>query len=116
MALLTSALAYVAELITDAAIGRVTTDPRDIAPPCIVIEPPTMVSRNLAVATLTFQISALAAPPMSGDAINQTLATADGIAALAELQISAGRPGIYTAGQQELPCYTLTATITYEQD
>jgi hypothetical protein len=88
----------------------VITDPRNVRPPCVLVEPPSITqNQNKTLAQLDFPITVLAPPPGNKDALNWLLDTADEI--VGAVGPTTGSPTVYTIGNQDLPAYTLTATV-----
>lgn len=90
---------------------RVVADPRNIQPPCVIVEAPS-ISRGPSthVLELEFPIAVVAPPPGNRDSALWMLSIADEIAGI--YPIRDGAPGSYTIGTTELPAYLLTITIT----
>jgi hypothetical protein len=93
------------------ALGfKVVTDPRNVRPLTVLIEPPTFDSFTYNVGDLTFRISVLAPPPGNQDATDYLLTSIDTLMN-SSLPITAGVPGSLDVGGQTLPCYDLTVRI-----
>ncbi len=86
------------------------TDPRNVRPLTVLINPPTFDSFTYNVGDLTFTISVVAAPPANQDAVDYLLTSVDTLMNSA-LPITSGRPSVVTIGGQELPAYDLTVRI-----
>lgn len=85
-------------------------DPRNIQPPCVLVEPPSITTvQSGTLVQLEFGISVIAPPPGNRDAIIGMLQLVDEV--IAAVPVTAGSPGSYTAGPNELPAYNLTATV-----
>lgn len=88
-----------------------------LRPPGVVIDPPTIRSISPTLVELQYQISVVAAPPGDFRALKAILEQADIILeSLTEASILSATSGVYAVGNQELPTYQLTATITYRRD
>jgi len=116
MALLTAARDYLVTVLETAGVPRVTTDIRDVAPPCVLVDPPTIRSLNGDVAELDFPVCVMSAPPATANAVTSFLTRADLILTIEELLVISGTPQTYFVGQQELPTFTLTCRLTYQAD
>lgn len=109
MSLLLDAMNHVASELTAAGLN-VVTDPRNIQPPCVLVEPPTIRALSGTIVTADVRVTVLAPPPGNRDAMVKLLTDADTIVDAAE--VIDGAPGTYTVGTQDLPAYSLTARIT----
>lgn len=109
-AYLSDAYDYVVAALEAAGL-TVTTDPRNVRPPCVLVEPPTVTAQqNTLLAELEFPII-VAAPGLGNkDATAFLLDTVDEILG-AGIGTTTGGPTVYTIGNQELPAYQLTTTI-----
>lgn len=90
----------------------VIDDPRNLRPPAVLIEPPTITVRSASLVVCEFPVICVAPPPGNRDATKKLLDLADQIAELPEVLTLSGSPGVYTTGGQELPSYQLTVQIT----
>lgn len=112
MSLLADAYSNMVTLLEDAGVP-VTTDPRNVAPPCTVLEPPTVVFATADVVELRFQIVICQAPPGNANTITQLLDTADLI--LNAIPTDSAAPGSVRYGGQELSAYLFTTTMTFQR-
>ena len=94
---------------------KVVTDPRNVRPLTILIEPPTFTSFTYNVGDLTCRVSVLAPPPGNQDASDYLMTVVDALMA-ANLPIVDGRPGSLDVGGQVLPCYDLTIRIASKRN
>lgn len=89
---------------------RAVTDPRNVTPPCVLVEPPVITAVQSAhLVQLEVPISVIAPPPGNRDAIMGMLRTVDLV--IASVPVQNGAPGVYVAGNTELPAYNLNTTI-----
>ena len=87
------------------------TDPRNVRPLTVLINPPTFDSFTYNVGDLTFTISVVAAPPANQDAVDYLLTSVDSLMN-STLPITSGRPSSVSIGGQDLPAYDLTVRIS----
>lgn len=100
---------YVVDQLADAGITAIV-DPRNIQPPCVMVEPPIITTvQSGTLVQLDFPITVIAPPPGNRDAIVGMLQTVDTI--IGAVNITGGSPGSYIAGTTDLPSYNLTSTI-----
>lgn len=94
-----------------ATVGiRAVTDPRNVTPPCVLVEPPIITAVQSAnLVQLEIPVSVIAPPPGNRDAIIGMLALVDDI--IGVLNVTSGSPGTYVAGNTELPAYNLNLNI-----
>ena len=94
----------------DAAGLRAVDDPRNVQPPCVLVDPPSVIAnQSQTLVQLQFPISVIAPPPGNRDAMMWMLDAVDDV--IGALPISNGDPGSYNLGGTDLPSYNLTATI-----
>lgn len=105
---LNQALDYVIWQIAETGI-RVSADPRNLAVPGVLVEPPSLTVKGRNIVELRFPIIALAPPPGNADAVRALLEIADTIAANVD-NVTGGDPS--TWGDKDLPAYTMSATVT----
>lgn len=89
---------------------QATADPRNLRPPMVIIDPPSIQDVNGQIFTLSFSVVCVAPPPANLDAIKTILDMADTI--VEALPATTGNPQIYTVGEVDLPAYNLTLTKT----
>lgn len=109
MSLLLDAMDHITTELTNAGLN-VVLDPRNVTPPCVLIDPPSVRAIKGTIVTADVRITVLAPPPGNRDAMLKLLTDADTIIEAAE--VIDGSPGTYTIGTQDLPAYSLTARIT----
>ena len=96
---------------TITALGfKPVTDPRNVRPLSVLINPPSFDSFTYNVGDLTFTISVVAAPPANQDAVDYLLTSVDQLMN-SSLPITSGRPSVVSIGGQDLPAYDLTVRI-----
>lgn len=113
MSILLDAMDYVTTTLSDAGLN-VVTDPRNVQPPCVIIDPPSLVAISGNLVTTDIAITAVAPPPGNLDAVRWLLTAADTV--VQAVLITNGQPGSYTIGTTDLPAYTLTARITMQRN
>lgn len=102
-----------AQLLTAAGLP-VITDSRNVRPPAVVIDPPSVTGISGTLVSLAFPVAVVAPPPGNRDALNVLL---DYVADVVEtVPTTAGEPGTYNVGGQDLPSYQLTVTLTARKD
>ncbi len=89
---------------------QVTHDPRNLRPPAVIVDPPSIADINGQIVRLTFPVVCVAPPPANLDAVRAALDMADLI--VENVTTLDGDPQIYTIGQQDLPAYRLTVQLT----
>jgi hypothetical protein len=106
---------YVAVL--EAANIVVTTDPRNVRPPCTFVDSPTIRSLSSEIVELVIPVVLLAPPPGNADAMAALLALVDDVMdASTPASTITGDPGLYSIGGQDMPAYTLRVTVAYRKD
>ena len=94
------------------ALGLQTTnDPRNLRPPAVIVDPPTIADVNGHIFQLRFPVVCVAPPPSNLDAVKVVLEMADSIIENINAATD-GDPQIYTIGQTDLPAYRLTIQKT----
>lgn len=118
MGFLVDAQDYVVGELVAAGLSNVTADIRNLNVPGVLVDPPTIVTLTAGgnVATLTFPIIIVAAPPSANPAVRNILDRADTVLAITGLNVTGGNPVSVTVGQTELPAYSLTATIPFRRN
>lgn len=106
--MLNDGLDYLVDQLTAAGLNA-TCDPRNVNPPCVLVEPPSLVVRNPATTELRFSLLALVPPPGNLDAVRALLDMADAITEQVD-NCTDGEPT--TWGPTDLPAYRMTATVT----
>lgn len=99
---------HVATVLAAAGIPTIL-DIRRLTPGAVLVEPPSIVGISGGITELEIPISITGTPGDPG-AVRKILATADEIVEL--FPVTAGDPGVYATGNQELPSYRLTVRIT----
>jgi hypothetical protein len=103
--------AYDALVTQLAGLGlQVTHDPRNLRPPAVIVDPPSIADINGQIFRLTFPVVCVAPPPANLDAVRAALDMADLV--LENVTTLDGEPQIYTIGQTDLPAYRLTVQLT----
>jgi len=109
----------VAEFVAtlEAALITVTTDPRNVRPPCTFVDSPTIRSLSAYAVELVIPVVLLAPPPGNADAMASLLALVDEVMdACTPASTITGDPGLYSIGGQDMPAYTLRCTVGYRKD
>jgi len=105
----------IAELVTDleAANLPVVSDPRNLRPPAILVDAPSIRALSLNVLELTVPVVIVAPPPGNADAMAALVAMMDTVFALPiECTNMVANPGVYSIAGQELPPYSVQITLT----
>lgn len=116
MGLVADAVAdYVAVL--EAALITVTTDPRNVRPPCTFVDSPSIRSLSAFAVELIIPVVLLAPPPGNADAMAALLTLVDEVMdASTPGSTITGDPGTYSIGGQDMPAYTMRVTVAYRKD
>ena len=102
----------VVQELGDAGV-TVVDDPRNVRPPCVIVEPPAVVSTpNAFTVTLSVPVYVLASPPANKDSATALMTVADQVLTILAGYGFTGEPTIYTVGQQDLPAYRIQLNIT----
>ena len=88
-----------------------TNDPRNLRPPAVIVDPPSITDVNGHIVRLQFPVVVVAPPPGNLDAVRSALDMADTIVENVKATLD-GEPQIYTIGQTDLPAYRLTVQLT----
>jgi hypothetical protein len=88
-----------------------THDPRNLRPPAVIVDPPSITDINGQIVRLQFPVVVVAPPPGNLDAVRSALDMADVIIENVNSTLD-GEPQIYTIGQTDLPAYRLTVQLT----
>jgi hypothetical protein len=83
------------------------TDPRNIVPPCALIEAPTFVAWNYNIVKMSFPVRLITLGPGNLDA-QRSLMNLANMVLTANVGVVDGRPTIAVIGGSELPAYDLT--------
>lgn len=90
---------------------QATNDPRNLRPPAVIVDPPSIVDVNGRIFQLVFPVVCVAPPSGNLDAIRPLLDMADSIIENINAATS-GDPQIYTIGNTDLPAYRMTIQKT----
>lgn len=115
MSLVVDGLAEFIGVLTAANLP-VVSDSRNVAPPCVLVDTPSIRSLGVDVAELTIPVVAVAPPPGNVEALNTLLALVDDVLAActtASASTVTAEPGVYNIGNQELPAYNVRVTVAY---
>ena len=88
------------------------TDPRNIKPPCALIDPPSFVVVNPHMISTTTIVHLIAPGPGNRDAAKLLMQLADD--AVAAINVVSGSPSTTTVGSSDFPSYDLTVTYTIQ--
>ena len=105
----------ITELVADLAAANlpVVSDPRNLRPPAILVDAPSVRALSLNVLELTVPVVIVAPPPGNSDAMAALVTMMDTVFALPiECTSMTANPGVYTIAGQELPCYSVSITLT----
>ena len=92
-------------LLVDQGI-TVVVDARDIRPMTVVVDPPTITRSSTNQWSLSFPLNVVMPPPGNLDALIALLNLVDRV--MLATSATDASPTVYTAGNQELPAYTVT--------
>lgn len=109
---------YEALISTLSSYGlRVFANVNELRPPGVLIDPPTFRSISPQIVEVDYPIHLVAAPPGDWRALKATLDAVDTVLEnLTPASQIIATPGVYSVGNQDLPSYQITATITYRRD
>ena len=100
--------ALVAKLGTITGLPAVSSsDPRNINPPCVLVDAPSFLMHTNVVTEMQFSIKILGIGPGDRKALDKLLDLADLIRA-AEIGLMSGRPTVTQIGTQDFASYELT--------
>jgi len=95
---------------------RVFSNVNELRPPGILIDPPSYRSISAHIVEVDYPIHLVAAPPGDWRALKATLDAVDSVFEnLSTASQMVATPGVYSAGNQDLPSYQITATLTYRR-
>ena len=86
---------------------RVVTNPKDINPPCIFINAPTIDAWNYNIAKMEFPVDVVTLGPASLDAMRDILRIIALLLAK-NVAVTDARPALFENGSQSYPCYRVT--------
>ena len=84
-----------------------SSDPRNINPPCVLVDAPSFLMHTNVVTEMQFSIKILAIGPGDRKALDKLLELADLVRA-AEIGLMSGRPTVTQIGNQDFASYELT--------
>lgn len=84
-----------------------SSDPRNINPPCVLVDAPSFLMHTNVVTEMQFTIKILAIGPGDRKALDKLLQLADLIRE-AELGLMSGRPTVTQIGNQDFASYEMT--------
>lgn len=85
----------------------IVDDPRNINPPCILLQAPSFQMHTNVVAEMQFQLTVIGFGPGNRNALKQLLELADKIRET-KLGLTVGRPIVQQIGGAEYPAYELS--------
>lgn len=85
---------------------KIVDDPRNINPPCILLQAPSFLMHSNVVAEMQFVLTVIGFGPGNRNALKQLLSLADKIRE-ASLGLTEGRPVVQQIGGAEYPAYEL---------
>lgn len=109
MSLLNDAFDELAGLLEDAGLP-VIQDVRNLRPPSVLVDPPTITAISGDLVKLDFPVVVVAPPPGNLDAVRVMLGMADTI--VQAVPCTGGAPSLYSVGNQDLPAYSMTVSLT----
>ena len=84
-----------------------SSDPRNINPPCVLVDAPSFVMHTNTIPEMQFSIKIMTIGPGDRKALDKLLELADKIRA-ANLGLQSGRPTVVQIGSQDFAAYELT--------
>jgi hypothetical protein len=88
---------------------RTTSDPRNVSPPCALVNPPSFELMAQGVVRCTVNVTLIAPGPANADAAKSLMAMGD--LAISVNNTISGQPGSIVIGASEYPTYELTVEI-----
>lgn len=88
---------------------RTTSDPRNVSPPCALVNPPSFELMAQGVVRCTVNVTLIAPGPANADAAKSLMAMGD--LAIGVNNTISGQPGSIIVGSSEYPTYELTVEI-----
>lgn len=116
MGLIADSLADFVSVLEDAGLP-VVTDPRNLRPPAVFVDSPSIRSLSVDAVELVIPCVCVASPPGNADALNALIALMDDVldASVPASTITA-EPGLYSTAGQDLPAYNIRVTVAYRKD
>ncbi len=108
---LNAAWDMLATALDDAGLN-VTQDPRNVTPPCVLLDAPSFTVPNSKTVAVTIPCMVLAPPPGNYEAVKVMLDDCDIIAALPGVLSASGSPMVYEYGDAQIPAYRLSVELT----
>jgi hypothetical protein len=105
----------IAGLVAELAAANlpVVSDPRNVRPPAVLVDAPSVRALSLSVLEITVPCVIVAPPPGNADAMTALVTMMDTVFALPiECTSMTATPGVYTIAGQELPSYSVVITLT----
>lgn len=100
-----------ATALDDAGLS-VTQDPRNVDPPCVILDAPSFTVPNRKTIIATIPCMVLAPPPGNYEAVKRMLDDCDIIAALPGVLSANGSPMVYEYGDAQIPAYQISVELT----
>lgn len=111
MTVIADAIAGVAQALADADLP-VVTDPRNLRPPAVLVDAPSITALSLSVLEVVVPVVIVAPPPGNADAMASLITMMDTVFALPiECTAMTAEPGVYATAGQELPSYSVRITL-----
>lgn len=104
----------IAGLVAELAAANlpVVSDPRNVRPPAVLVDAPSVRALSLAVLEITVPCVIVAPPPGNADAMTALVAMMDTMFSLPiECTEMSATPGVYSIAGQELPSYSVLITF-----
>lgn len=118
MGLIADSLADFTQILVTAGLP-VVSDPRNLQPPAVLVDLPSIESQTGTVIRMTIPVVCVAPPPGNLDSLNRLLELMDDVYDAFETQsvyTLNAEPGLYQIGQMELPSYSIRVTASYMKE
>ena len=116
MGLVADSLAEFVDILETANIV-VTTDPRNLRPPAVFVDSPSVRSLSAYAVELVIPCVCVAPPPGNADALNALLALLDNVMDACNVASTiTAEPGLYSTGGQDMPAYNIRVTCAFTKD
>lgn len=112
MSLISEAWQYAVTELQAAGL-TVVDDPRNIQPPCCIVDLPSFVAISANLVQCDIPATLVAPPPGNKDSATWLVDMADTV--LQALSCTGGQPASYAAGAADLPAYTVTLRLTLQR-
>lgn len=116
MSLIADSMADFISVLEDANLP-VITDPRNLRPPAVFVDSPSIQSLSVDIVQLTIPVVCVVPPPGNADAMTALIALMDDVLdACTVASTITAEPGLYSISGQDLPAYNIRVTVAYRKD